>query len=459
MRNRIFAFTSLIALIAFSGAASAQAAQSGQGTQSTATKKSAQPPSSHVEAGKPAKPKADAPKPKHLFGDWNKKLSDMGLKLTFKYEGDLADVVSGGKRRGADYAQQLELNLDADWDKIAGVKGLSSTVTFVNRAGRSAARDRAGDMLFQFEPMYGGTHHAIVHLVQAFADWKSAKGTVDIAAGRLPVGNDFGTSPYYCEFMNTALCGYPHSLPAKRGFSAFPNSTWGARVRVAPGSEFYAQTGAYQVRPRFGGKYGFDWGWSGTTGTYFPVEIGWEPSFTADELNGHYKVGFTTDTSRYEDLLYDANGVPFPISGKPPAKHGGRHSVYVLADQMVSRNGAGPENGLVLLGGFVASDKATSKISRFGFVAVRDQGLIPGRKDDVAGMMLAHAHISNRLTTAQELSGDPLQTGEWVMEATYRIAAANGLTISPDVQYLVHPNGEKSIPNALALAARVEINF
>lgn len=299
MRHKRFVLTSLVTAIFFPSAAWAQTAQSSQMSQPTPATKSTQPPSSHVQAGKPAKPKADAPKPEHLLGDWSKGLADKGIDLTLKYEGDVADVVSGGKRQGADYAQQLELNVDADWDKLAGVKGLSSTVTLVSRAGRSAARDRAGDKLFQFEPMYGGTHHAIIHLVQAFVDWKSPKGTVDIAAGRLPVGNDFGTSPYYCEFMNTALCGYPHSLPAKRGFSAFPNSTWGARLRLAPGSNFYAQTGVYQVRPKFGGKYGFDWGWSGTTGAYFPVEIGWEPSFGPEELNGHYKLGFTTDTSRY----------------------------------------------------------------------------------------------------------------------------------------------------------------
>lgn len=414
--------------------------------------------SSHVAAGKPAKPKADAPKPKHLLGDWNSKLGDKGLDVTVKYEGDLADVVSGGKRRGADYAQQVELNVDADWSKIAGIKGLKSTVTFVNRAGRNAAK-RAGDTLFQFQPMYGGTHHALIHLVQAFADWKSGQGTVDLAAGRLPVGNDFGTSPYYCEFMNTALCGYPHSLPAKRGFTAFPNSTWGARLRLAPSSEIYVQGGAYQVRPGYGGKYGFDWGWAGTTGIYFPMELGWEPSFGADELNGHYKLGFATDTSRYKDDLFDANGVPYPISGNPPAKHGGRHSVYLLADQMVHRNGKGPENGLVLLGGLVGSDKTTSTISRFAFAGVRDQGVVPGRPDDVAGIMVAHAHISDRLGRAELLKRDPVQSAEWVVEGTYRIAVTNGVTVSPDVQYLVHPNAQKSISNALALAARVEVNF
>lgn len=428
-----------------------------RGQQSVAGKQS-KTASSHVAAGKPARSKVDAPKPKHLLGDWNKKLEANGFDLTVKYEGDVGAAVAGGKRRGANYAQQLELNLVSDWGKIAGIKGLKSTVTFVNRSGSSVSK-RIGDDLFQVQPMYGGTHHAIIHLVQAFVDWKSDKGTVDIAAGRLPVGNDFGTSPYYCEFMDTALCGYPHSLPAKRGFTAFPNSTWGARLRVAPGSKFYAQGGVYQVRPQYGGKYGFDWGWSGTTGTYFPVEIGWEPSLGEDELNGHYKLGFTTDTSRYKDNLLDANGIPFPVSGKPPVKHSGRHSFYILGDQMLHRNGKGPENGLVLLGGIVASDRETSKISRFAFAAVRDQGLIPARPNDVAGVMVAHAHISDRLTREQQLSGDPLQTAEWVVEGTYRVALRDGLTFSPDVQYFVHPNAQKSIPDALAIGTRLEINF
>ncbi|HEV2594745.1 MAG TPA: carbohydrate porin [Sphingomicrobium sp.] len=459
MRYAARTLISVVLGVSYPGAACAKASQSGEskkaGSNSAQLK---QPPSSHVAAGKPAKPKADAPEPKYLLRGWNKGLAQKGVALTLKYEGDLAAAVSGGKRRGTDYAQQVELNVDADWQKIAGIKGLTSTVTFVNRAGKNVSQ-RIGDQLLQVQPMYGGTNHAAVHLVQAFADWKSDNDRIDVAAGRLPVGNDFGTSPYYCEFMDTALCGYPHSLPAKRGFTAFPNSTWGARLRVASGSRLYAQGGVYQVRPKYGGKYGLDWGWSGTTGTYFPLEVGWQPSFGPDELNGHYKLGFTTDTSPYKDNLYDVNGVPYPMSGRPPATHRGRHSFYLLGDQMLQRNGSGPENGLVVLGGFVGSDRETSKISRFAFAAVRDQGLIPGRTDDVAGVMVAHAHISNKLATAQRLLGDPMQNAEWVVEGTYRIAVTNGLTVSPDVQYFVHPNAEKSIPNALTVGTRLEVNF
>jgi len=415
--------------------------------------------SSHVEQGAPAKPKADAPKPKHLLGDWSKSLSDNGIDLSVKYEGDVGVVISGGDRRGADYAQQVELDVNADWEKIAGLKGLMSTVTVVNRAGKSAARSRAGDKLTQIETVYGGTHGSLIHLVQAFFDWKSDKGTFDVAAGRLPVGNDFATSPYYCEFMNTSVCGYPSSLPAKRGFTAFPNSTWGARLRIAPGSKLYLQGGVYQVRPKLGGKYGFDWGWSGTTGTYIPVELGWEPSFGPDELNGHYKLGLTTDTSRYEDVLFDAGGAPFPITGAPPEKHGGRHSAYLLADQMLARNGEGTENGLVALAGVVWSDSATSQISRSAFAGLRDQGLIANRPDDTAGVIVSYIKVSDRQSEAQRLLEEPVQSDELVLEGMYKLSVTDGLSVTPDVQYLVHPNAQRSIPNALAVAARLQINF
>ena len=456
MRHRVLVVYSLAAVLC--APASAEVKPSGGTQQSNQSAKQGQA-SGHQQVSKPAKPKADATTPKHLLGDWNSGLRDRGVDLTLKYEGDVGASVAGGKSHGIDYAQQLELKGKFDLGKIAGAKGLSSTVTLVNRLGQSVSHNHIGDHLFQVEKIYGGTHHAAIHLVDAYLEWKSGNGAFDIAGGRMFVGNDFATSPYYCEFMTTALCAYPGGLALKRGFTTFPNSTWGGRVRVAPSSTWYVEGGAYQVRPKFGGKYGFDWGWSGTTGGYFPLEAGWEPSFGSDKLNGHYKIGFTTDTSNYEDLLYDAHGVPFLISGRPPARHGGRHSAYLLADQMVARNGKGPENGLVLLAGVTASDRTTSKISRYAFVGVRDQGLIASRPDDVAGILVAHAHISDRLTAEQVLSGDSPQTAEWVVEGMYRIAVADGLTISPDIQYLVHPNAQKSIRSALALATRVEINF
>ena len=63
----------------------------------------------------------------------------------------------------------------------------------------------------------------------------------------------------------------------------------------------YVTTGVYEVNQ---GLYsyanfrtGFKFDTSQDSGVYLPVEIGWEPSFGAAELPGHYKIGFGYDTS------------------------------------------------------------------------------------------------------------------------------------------------------------------
>lgn len=429
-----------------------------------------QPARAEDPASQAAKPKNDAPKKQHLFGDWGglrSRLHDEGVDLTFGYTGETAAVVSGGKRHGIDYAQQLELQADLDWDKIAGLKGFKTHTIFVNRAGRSAAHDFAGDDLFQIESIYGGTHHAPIHLVEFWAEQKL--GRADLAGGRLAVGEDFATSPLYCMFMSTTLCGYPHSLPAKVGFSAFPNSTWGARLRVDPGSRLYLQGGAYQVRPKLGGRWGFGWGFSGTTGTYFPLEIGWEPEFGNANLPGHYKAGFAIDTSDYPDQAFDAQGRPYVLSGASPRTHGSRHSWYMLADQMLRRNGEGGTNGLILVGGYVRSAPATSLLTDFAFAGVVDQGLIPGRPDDTAGLMVAHVKASDRVRLTQSLEQEmdlPLtppapgpQRHETVIEAQYRIAIGPGVQLMPDIQYIIRPSASSGVDDALALGLRAKVTF
>ena len=420
----------------------------------------------------PAKPKNDAPADQHIFGDWGGLRSDLhshGIDLTLDYTGQLAANLAGGRKTGADYAQQVQLKADVDWGKLAGAKGFSTHVILVNRAGRNLGTDYVGDNLFQPQSVYGGAGGVPVHLVEAYGEEKLAGGRIDLAAGRLPVGEDFATSPLYCDFLNTAVCGYPHSLPAKVGFTAFPNSTWGARVRIAPAAHLYLQGGAYQVRPQFGGQWGFDWGWSGTTGTYLPLELGYEPVFGASGLPGHYKLGFAHDTSDHPDVLRDASGLPFVLTGAPPAIHAGRNSAYVLADQMVHRFGEGPTNGLIVLGGYVWSDRNTSQFSRFAFLGAIAPSPLAGRPHDNIGVVAAWAKISDPLVETQALqaaAGLPLagqavgvQSSETVVEARYEVALGKGLSLTPDFQYIIRPGAARTYPNATVVGLQVKADF
>jgi porin len=422
--------------------------------------------------GKPAAPKNDAPADQHILGDWRGLRSDLhndGVDLSVDYTGQVAANLAGGKRTGVDYAQQVQFKADVDWSVLAGAKGFSTHVILVNRAGRNLGTDHVGDNLFQPQSVYGGAGDVLIHLVEAYGEEKLADGRVDVAAGRLPVGEDFATSPLYCDFLNTAVCGYPHSLPAKVGFTAFPNSTWGARARIAPAKHLYVQTGAYQVRPQFGGRAGFDWGWSGTTGTYFPLEVGYEPVLGASRLPGHYKLGLAHDTSDYPDVLRDAAGRAFVLSGAPPAQHGGRNSAYLLADQMVHRSGKGPTDGLILMGGYVRSDRDTSQFSRFAFLGAIAPSPLASRPHDNIGAVVAWAKIGDPLAETEALqaaAGLPLldhavgvQSDETIAEVRYEIALSKGLSLTPDIQYIVHPGAARTYPNATVIGLQVEADF
>ena len=393
------------------------------------------------------------------------KAIDPSLKITAEPVGRIA----GGKEGGIYSAQQVELDLKFNWAKIVNLDGLTSHVTFVNRTGENASLRLLGDNIFQSQAVYGGTNHKPIHLVQAYFEDKLSDGKWDLAAGRLPVGEAFASSPLYCDFMNTALCGYPHALGAKQGFSTFPNSTWGARVKLAPSKQFYFQTGAYQVRPRAGGPWGFDWGWSGTTGTYVPVEIGWEPKLGGNSLPGHYKVGAGYDTSLYPDNFADRNGNSFVLSGLPHRERRGRHSFYVLADQMVDRHGEGDQNGLVLMAGAVHSRPINSQISGFVFAGLADQGLVRGRPKDTIGLLFAYAKISDSAIQTQRLqqaSGLPLlygakgvQSHEALIEARYDLVFGKHWHVMPDLQYVIRPGATSAQRNGLLGGLRLTAKF
>ena len=86
----------------------------------------------------------------------------------------------------------------------------------------------------------------------------------------------------------------------------------------------------------------------------------------------------------------------------------------------------------------------------FASAGVSYTGLIPGRDKDTAAFALYYGAFS------QDLPG---QTYEVALEWTYAIAVAPGLTVQPDIQYIMRPSGRSSIGNALVVGAQLSIQF
>ena len=416
----------------------------------------------------------DKPPPEHLLSSMageSKSLDKKGVDLLFEYTGEAAGVVAGGDRKGVDYAGQAHIKADFDLQKLAGLNATSFHLAIVNRHGRNAAGDYLQDHLLQVQEIYGGAGGvgAVAHLVYAYGELSLDGGKVDLEAGRLPVSHDFASSPLYCDFLNTIVCGSPHAEVGDPAFTIFPYSTWGARLRVKPTKGLVVLGGAYQVRPKFGGDSGFNWGFSGTTGVLLPLEVDWLPTFGADALPGHYKIGVTYDTSNYSDLLLDGAGRPFALSGAPPRRRGGRSSAYVLADQMVARAGKGSTSGVVLFGGLVQMDEDSDKIGRILFGGAHLNGVIAARPKDSINLLAGHQSVSDALTATQRLqaaAGRPLQgapagiqTSEWLAEANYDAHVTSGLHLIPDLQYIGRPDATAANRSALVAGLRVAVVF
>jgi porin len=417
----------------------------------------------------------DAPQVEHLFGDWDgarTRLTQDGINIQFDALTEFMGNVDGGVKQGSTFANQVTFTNDINWERLAGLTGFSTHIIIVNRSGSSDSQ-LFGDKLLPVQEIYGSGGDVALHLVSAYAQETLMDKALDIAVGRMNVENDFASSALYCSFLNNGLCGDPKALPAGDiGHSAYPDAAWAARIKYRPAPEFIITTGVYEVNQ---GMYnyanfrsGFKFDASQDSGVYLPVQLGWEPSFGADKMPGHYYVGAGYDTSGgYKDFgnVLAAAGVP----GFVKTVRTGNTQVWFLADQMLLRQGSGPSDGLLALGGFTHNDPNNSAYAEQYFIGLIDTGFWAARPKDAAAVLFEHNTISGRLGNVQGVeqaldlaysnNATGIQTAESFVEANYDVHVWDGVHFQPDVQYIIHPNAQTNISDAWVLGFRAKVSF
>jgi porin len=411
-----------------------------------------------------------APQVEHLLGDLGGVRSDLenrGIYLRFNAIAEFAGNI-GGAQQGATSANQLGFSADIDWQRLAGITGLSTHVIFVNRSGANDSH-LFGDNVSPVQEIFGAGGDVAVHLVSAYAEETMFSNRLDIAAGWMNVENDFASSPLYCNYMNNALCGDPKALPGGDiGHSAFPDAVWAGRIRVRPTSDTYITTGVYEVNQDLysqADSSGFEFGVPRDSGVYIPVQLGYEPKLGEDRMLGHYVIGFGYDTSRFKSF---SSALP-ASAGMPASTHNGNEQYWVLADQMLVRNGPGDQDGLIALGGFVNNNAKNSSYAQQYIVGLLDYGFWHARPKDGAGLLFTYFAESGALGKVQaeqvELgipvsnSATGIQTNEMIVEVNYNIHVYRGVDFRPEFQYIVRPNAQSTIRNAAAFGFKASVEF
>lgn len=431
-----------------------------------------------VEASRPIKPKASPaqliPPGQHLLGDWGGLLTTLkghGVDLLVNYLGEAVGDVAGGKRRGLDYADQRAVELDVDWGALADIKGFSTHMLLINRAGRGVGPDYTGDLLYNQSEIWGGAGNVAVHLSYVYGQENLFHNRLILAAGRFSPGLFFNTSPIFCAFFSFGICPTPQAVRggSQGAFAMAPGNTFGGYARVSPGYDVYLLSGLFGADSNLGGRSGFIWSTHNVTGVTVPVEFGWTPGQDAGEKPSHLKAGFYYTTGQAHDIYYNQSHQPLFVDGGSPLMRRGYLAEWVYADTMLVRHGSGSNQGLVLFGDYSHTDDNISIFQDLGFFGLEDHGLIKSRPLDSFGVEFLYSHQSDQIRRGQVLArslgltqnGEPIypQSHTATIEGQYSAHLYNGVDLTPDIQYVMRPNAQRRYPNALVLGVRLQVQL
>lgn len=233
------------------------------------------------------------------------------------------------------------------------------------------------------------------------------------------------------------------------GAFGYPDTTWGARIKFAPVKRFYTMVGAYNGDPELkqGSRHGVDFSLRGPL--FLIGEFGLRGSSGNLKVGGYYNGG-------------TANAF-VSTPGRPPETSRDRYGFYVVGDHVLLRFGdPGQDRHLGVFGAFTAApDRRVNQVPYFFDSGLVMYGPSRSRPKDFVGFAAVYGSYSSDLRRAEEIQPTirGVQHFETTFELNYGWTIRPGLLMQPDLQYIVHPNGNERLPNALAIGLNIVINL
>jgi porin len=376
------------------------------------------------------------------WGGSRRALEDAGITAYMAYVGDVQSNVSGGVERGTRALDNLDLAATFDGEKLLGVEGLSATLHLINNNGGRPNGDLVGSA--------GGVNNhevprATGKLYEAYLQQNYYDDRLSFLAGLYDMNTEFYVTDASSLFLQpSAGTGTDIAQSGRNGPSIFPFTAVGARVRVNPTKETYFQVAALDgVAGKVGYLSGTHVSLNRNDGLLMIGEGGYVLGDNKIGVGGWYYTKPSDDFIRISAL------------GTPEKEH--QRGAYVLGQHALYSESEG--QGLVALAHIGIADSDVSRFDYAWYAGVVYTGLIPTRDAGRLGLALSSAHNGDAFYEAARASGAAVERAETVAELTYSDNITPWMALQPDVQYIMNPNTDPSLDDALVVAARVTIDF
>ncbi|HEX4194610.1 MAG TPA: carbohydrate porin [Stellaceae bacterium] len=396
--------------------------------------------------------------------DAKQALSDRGVTPAIVYDGLISSTAAGGQRRGATYLGNLHLQLTLDGASIAGVSGLSAFLDGLWIHG-GAPSAYAGDA--QGISNIAGPHR--FKFYEAWMQYNFGQSRLSALAGLYDLNSEFYRLESAGFFLNSSFgIGAEFGQSGVEGPSIFPFTAIGMRFAFKPAPNIVLRAAVLDGVPvdRPNGATG---AFEAHDGALLVGEAAFldRPASAAMPPNPRFRVGRFSGLPPYDNKLaigawhyttrlgdlsdVAANGLPL--------QHHGSSGVYAIAEHLLFQ---GQTNSAERLSLFLEAGMGDAAVDRFGSYigsGIVANGFVPGRAKDQAGLGIAVARNGTHYLAAQQKQNAPVTKNEIALEASYLAQLTDWFALQPDMQYVVHPNTNPALRNAVVLQLEAELSF
>jgi porin len=402
-------------------------------------------------------------------GGVRKWLSERGLIYNFVLTSEgLADV-AGGMRRGAVFQGKLETIVQADLEKMLGLRSLSffANMFQIHNTG-GIRRDYVGS----FNTITNIEALATTRLSEFRLEQKFFNDTFGVTFGQLAADAEFFISDYSVFLMTSDWPSITaQNLPS--GGPAYPLSTPGVRLKFEPNKQLTFLAVLFNGDPSGPGpqdaqiknRYGLNFRTSDPPLLMGEAQYRYNQDKEAIGLAGILRLGFWHHFGAFDSQRFDRNGVSLgnPLSNGIPARLRGTDGIYAVIDQQLYRpKGGGPDSGIGVFSraGISAPDRNPAQFYIDGGIVFT--GMQPGRPDDKFGATFLYTKMSR---DAAALDRDmiaftglpqPIRDYELNLAVVYQAQLAPGWTLQPAFHYVFHPGGHIPDPNSALPGAAIK---
>lgn len=391
------------------------------------------------------------------------RLTPAGVTPTASYNGDIADNLSGGRRRGVAYSGTLHIQLGLDLDQLAGLSGLSAYVDGLWINGGQPSK-RVGDA--QSVSSLGAP--PALRVYEAWLQYNTPDKRASLLAGRYDLNTEFYRLLSAGVLLNGSF-GIGAEL-AQSGFGApsiYPDTSLAVRAAFKPTPNTIVRAAILDAAP-LDQIHGTPRPFNPHNGALLITEATlYAPQATAPADSQGFAVGRVANPTPYDSKMsmgawyYTGDFSTFDTAGPTGAvnRHHGQAGGYLLLDRLLHQSTVHPD---LRLTGFLQLGFAQPIVSRFatylgaGLVL---SGFLPSRTADQLAFGMAMARNGSPYVAAQRKAGSPVNAAETALELCYLAQIKSWLTMEPDVQYVIHPNTDPGLQNATVAQLRFVMTY